>query len=241
MGTQHLIPHNQNWFRLFGIKCCVPIFLIVLPVVSFANENACVLCHQQLKGHPYEYLGHNYADWKKSIHATAGVNCSACHGGDPKSSDPVKAHQGVLPSKDKKSSIHFQKVPETCGQCHQAEYKEFQKSIHYKTLLRNGKGPNCLTCHGSMATTILTYADLDKTCSLCHGKPSQAAKALSLIGSIKNLLTLYQKKHPSQQKELELFQGRYKEIQRKWHSFDIVKVLEESETLIKDIKEVMEK
>lgn len=202
-------------------------FLFSLP--ALAKENGCLFCHTK---------GHNFKDWQKSVHAAHGISCEACHEGDPKTRDPVKAHQGVLPSKDEKSSIHFQNVPKTCGQCHVEELKEFQKSVHYKMLQRSGKGPNCLTCHGSMATTILAYDSLEKTCSLCHGRPTQAAKALSLLNSAKNLLNLLEKRK-ADEKALALFKTRYQKIQREWHSFDVVFVIEEAEKLIKETKGAM--
>lgn len=212
------------------------VFFLLSSTVGFSKGNQCVACHAKLTAPQFKMLGHNFADWKKSVHAKNKITCEACHGGDPSATDPVKAHQGILPSKDEKSSVYFQNVPKTCGRCHAGEFAEFQKSVHYKMLQRSGKGPNCQTCHGSMATMVLTYGDLDRTCSLCHGKPTQAAKALSLIRSAKNILDLYQKKHPSEKKQLALFHERYQKIQREWHSFDVDFVTSESEALIKDIK-----
>lgn len=216
------------------------ILLLLFPSLGWsAQENSCIECHQKLK--MSQFVEHNYTDWEKSIHAAVGVACFECHGGDPNTSDPVKAHQGILPSREKDSSVHFQKVPQTCGRCHREEFQEFQKSIHYKTLLRTGKGPNCLTCHGSMATTVLTYSDMQKTCSLCHGKPSQAAKALSLIHSVKNLLKVYQKQAATLGKTGNpSFEKRYQTIQREWHSFDVVTVVKHSEKLVEEIKKELE-
>lgn len=218
--------NKRMW--LFGVG-----FFLAVPSAGFAAESSCVACHQKLGAQ--KEVAHSYQDWSRSVHARKGIDCSACHGGDPKAGDPVQAHQGVLPSKDSHASIHFQKVPETCGRCHTEEYKEFQKSAHYRMLERSGKGPNCLTCHGSMATFVLPSSDLEKTCSLCHGKPVRAAKALSLIRSVKNILDRYEKKHPSDKKSLALFKERYQKIQREWHSFDVNFVIEESEKLLKEI------
>ncbi|MDP2600480.1 MAG: hypothetical protein Q8P84_07110 [Deltaproteobacteria bacterium] len=218
----------------------VPLFFII-PSAS-AKEGSCAQCHQTLK--TSSLLEHNYADWKGSIHAQKGVGCEACHGGNPATTDPVKAHQGVLPSGNKSSSVYFKNVGKTCGKCHAAEYTEFRKSAHYRMLQNTGKGPNCLTCHGSMATTVMKYKEMESTCSLCHGKPSLAAKALSLIDTAKRSLDLYQKKlaqkwgtkipKEDQEKEKE-YLLRYRQIQQMWHSFDVTKVTEISEALIKDL------
>ncbi|MBI4124588.1 MAG: hypothetical protein HY466_01480 [Deltaproteobacteria bacterium] len=218
------------------------LFLFFAPALCGAAENTCLRCHEQLKGPAHKAAGHNFADWKKSAHAEKGILCQACHGGNPGTMDPVKAHQGVLPSQNKNSSVHFQKIPETCGRCHVEEFTEFRKSVHHKMLQRSGKGPNCLTCHGAMATFVLTASDLERTCSLCHGKPTQAAKALSAILSLKNFLNVYQKNLPKDEKErAAMFQKRYQKIQQEWHSFDVVFVIAESEKLMKEIKAAMDR
>ncbi|OGQ48171.1 MAG: hypothetical protein A3H42_06850 [Deltaproteobacteria bacterium RIFCSPLOWO2_02_FULL_46_8] len=217
-------------------------FFAGLPCLSFAEENSCINCHQQLTD--LKHVGHNYTDWKKSIHATKGVTCQSCHGGNATATDPVKAHQGVLSSKDNNSSVYFQKIPATCGRCHTNEFQEFQKSIHYKTLNRTGRGPNCLTCHGAMATTVLSYADLDQTCSLCHGKPVKAAKAFSLLHTLKGSLKLYQKKlselkAQASERFVKMekdFVRRYNAVQKKWHSFNVDEVIYDAEGLIKEVK-----
>lgn len=214
------------FFLIFGAV------LLLQPAAGFAVESGCVACHQKISGP--KYVGHNFADWKKSIHAAKGIQCWACHGGNPDTDDPVKAHQGVLSSKDKNSSVHFQKIPQTCGQCHQTEFLEFKKSAHYSRLLDTGKGPNCLTCHGAMAVTILTYSDMEKTCSLCHGKPMAAGKALSLLHSVKQSLQIYVKRKDAPRKDE--FVKRYDAIQKKWHSFDVNAVAQEAQALMKEIK-----
>lgn len=223
------------------IFCLGGLGVFPLARASFAQDS-CVQCHQNLK--TSSLLEHNYSDWKNSIHAQKKVGCEACHGGNAKAADPVKAHQGVLPSRDEKSSVYFKNVAQTCGRCHVEEYKEFKKSAHYRMLQNTGKGPNCLTCHGSMATTVMKYQEMEKTCSLCHGKPTRAATALSLIDTSKRSLDLYRKKLaqkwgskiPKDSAEEEKQYGdRYRQIQQMWHSFDVAKVTEMSEALIKDL------
>lgn len=203
----------------------------------FASDNSCVRCHENQK--QTAELEHNYADWKKSVHAAKGVGCDACHGGNPNTSDPVKAHQGILSSRDKNSPVYFQKVPQTCGKCHASELAEFQKSVHYKILEDSGKGPSCLTCHGAMATTVLTHAQLNQTCSLCHGKPTQAVRALSLIHSLKNAIQTLRKKE-GDSAAVKNFESRYRAIQKQWHSFDISGVTKKSQELLKEIQQARE-
>ena len=207
--------------------------LLTLPV--WAADNECIRCHEGLT-RPL-VAAHNFKDWKNSIHARAEVSCEACHQGDSKAKDPVKAHAGVKSTQDPKSSIHFQKVSETCGACHVAEFGEFKKSAHYRTLLRTGKGPNCLTCHGTMATTVLHFSDLDQTCSFCHGKPAKAAQTFNLIRSAKNALDVFKKQKGADPKKVTEFMQRYAAIQQHWHSFDVEGVADEAQNLIHQIQD----
>ena len=212
---------------------CLGFVLLSVCCSNFAwSGDSCITCHEKIQSGTY--AGHNYSDWKNSVHAKHGISCASCHGGNSAVSDPVKAHQGVFSSRKEESKVHFKKVSETCGGCHAGEFKEFQKSAHYKILQNTGKGPNCLTCHGAMATSILQHADLDQTCSLCHGKPTSAARTLSLMDSAKKSLDLYQKNLKSG--DGKSFEKRYREIQRKWHSFDVSGVSASCEELIQDIR-----
>jgi len=87
------------------------------------------------------------------------------------------AHTGLIVSTDPKSPVYFTNIPATCGKCHDAELGAFKKSKHYKELVSSGRGPNCVTCHGSMANHIMAPKDLEQTCALCHRKPTQAFAA----------------------------------------------------------------
>ena len=150
-------------------------------------RNTCVSCHGLQSG--TTGAGHGFAAWKSSPHAAAGVTCEACHGGNPAAADPADAHKGVSPSGDPASRVYFTRVPLTCGQCHASEAGYFRTSVHYARLQSDGRGPNCVTCHGSMATRILTPDSALGTCTACHaaggvapvGKAREAAQVLALV------------------------------------------------------------
>lgn len=127
-------------------------------------DNTCVGCHRGLT----VTVGHTFADWEGSAHARAGVACQDCHSGDATSPQQELAHRGVRSSKDPESPLYFTKLPQTCGNCHNAEWQFFQQSVHYAQLRESGRGPNCVTCHDAMATTILKPTELATTCSACH-------------------------------------------------------------------------
>jgi len=155
--------------------------------VARQSRNSCVGCHGLQSG--ATEAGHGFAAWKSSPHARAGVTCEACHGGNPAAQDPTNAHNGVNPSSDPASRVYFTRVPTTCGQCHASEAAYFRTSVHSARLQSDGRGPNCVTCHGSMATRILTPDSALGTCTACHtpggvapvGKAREAAQVLALV------------------------------------------------------------
>lgn len=147
----------------------------------------CVVCHGRLGDSTG--AGHGFAAWRGSPHAAAGVACVACHGGNASATDAATAHQGVRPSRDPSSPVFFTSIPNTCGRCHAAEAGYFRTSLHFARLESDGRGPNCVTCHGSMATSVLTAERLLATCSACHveggvappEKAREAARVLALV------------------------------------------------------------
>ncbi len=165
----------------------------VRPAEAQRPRNTCVACHSLQSGNTEG--GHGFAAWKSSPHAAAGVTCEACHGGNPAAADPAEAHQGVKRSSDQASRVYFTRVPSTCGQCHASEAGYFRSSVHYARLESDGRGPNCVTCHGSMATRVLTPDSALGTCTACHtpggvapvGKAREAAQVLALV-RVENIL-----------------------------------------------------
>ena len=153
----------------------------------------CVACHGSLAD--TTGAGHGFAAWRKSPHSAAGVGCEACHGGDPAAREKAAAHRGVAVSTDPDSRVYFVRIPDTCGRCHASEVGYFRTSIHYARLRADGRGPNCVTCHGAMATSVLTPEHLLETCSACHmagglappDKAREAAQVLALA-RVENLL-----------------------------------------------------
>lgn len=136
---------------------------LTMPVVA-AADGSCVACHKTVDAPAY--VEHNFKDWENSAHARAGVSCESCHGGDPAAQDKAKAHAGVIRSTAKNSPLYYTAIPESCGSCHQPELKAFKTSVHSQQLQRTGQGPNCLTCHGSMANHVLAPREMETTCTL---------------------------------------------------------------------------
>lgn len=151
-------------------------------------ENSCVHCHSQLSA--TSFVGVKSHSWKGSIHQKNGVTCDKCHGGDPQASGEKKAHVGVFGSSNPVSTVYYKNVPATCGKCHGAEFYKFSQSLHYKRLESTGQGPDCVTCHGSMVTTVLTPETVASVCERCHNErmgifPFIPQKAKAVLLSLK--------------------------------------------------------
>jgi len=126
------------------------------------EEDACISCHSS------DTMKQQYRavveEWKASWHAQNKISCHDCHGGDPKdatmSMSPQRGFVGVPKAVE---------IPEFCGKCHVAILKNYLESGHGKAFKSTGKGPNCVTCHGSHR---IGKAGIDiineQTCTKCH-------------------------------------------------------------------------
>ncbi|MBI2616218.1 MAG: hypothetical protein HYW52_11210, partial [Gemmatimonadetes bacterium] len=128
-----------------------------------AAPNGCVTCHEKLPATTAG--GHSFQDWRASPHGRAGATCDKCHGGNPAAADREAAHRDVYSSRESRSKVYYTRIPATCGSCHQQELGFFTDSRHYARLVTTGRGPNCVTCHGSMAVQVLSPGDMETTCS----------------------------------------------------------------------------
>lgn len=212
-----------------------------VPPAAQAGGGSCIDCHRAVEA--VAYIEHNFEDWEKSVHARAGVSCDACHGGDPAKADKAGAHAGMKPSTDKSSPLYFTRVPASCGKCHEAEGAAFRKSAHHRELQRTGRGPNCVTCHGAMANFVLGPRDLERTCTLCHRRPTQAYATLLSLTSVSAALkrlesSLAEAKAAKvdaapQQAAYDEALRDYRKALEAWHTFDMKTVLQTSRELTK--------
>lgn len=154
-----------------------------------AAPNGCVTCHEKLPATTAG--GHSFQDWRASPHGRAGATCDKCHGGNPAAADREAAHRDVYSSRESRSKVYYTRIPATCGSCHQQELGFFTDSRHYARLVTTGRGPNCVTCHGSMAVQVLSPGDMETTCSACHN-PEQRAPSPAPVAARYLLVLLRQ-------------------------------------------------
>lgn len=199
-------------------------------------QSSCVACHRDL---PQTFVGHTFEDWEGSLHAEQGISCHDCHGGDPTQQEAQRAHQNVRPSRDPESRLYFTRIPATCGECHTQELQNFKQSVHFTQLQGTGRGPNCITCHGSMAISIPQPAELSSTCAACHNerlgiRPDEPLKARFLLKlmqqtqeQLKLLRVLIELKKmqgvdtTAAETLLEQAQTQMSPIQEEWHTFQL--------------------
>ncbi len=192
-------------------------------------NNSCVRCHMALSSS--SFVGTKSHSWKGSIHQERGVTCDKCHGGDPEAKTERLAHVGVFSSSNPDSEVFYKNIPKTCGKCHGAEYYKFTQSFHYKKLETTGQGPNCVTCHGSMVTSVLQPDDLANVCERCHNGrigifpyvPEKAKAVLLLLQESKALIGADKKLYTSKddQKLLDSAQANISSARLEWHTFDL--------------------
>ena len=142
---------------------------ILKPFKNLSKESAtCVSCHKN------EHPG-IYQQWGKSKHYGANVGCYECHKADKEDADAIR-HKDFF--------ISVIVSPKDCGECHNVERQQFEKSHHAKaaqiigsldnTLAEvvegkmsfHGKSPvavaGCWQCHGT-EIKVLPNGDLDPT------------------------------------------------------------------------------
>jgi len=139
-------------------------------VSSEDASNSCIECHGDSSFRVTEKKLYKYfRDWELSIHAQEGVTCCDCHGGDPNSSDKGKAHGKDI--KQLMTPVEYERISITCGKCHKNNAENYKKSKHYKILLEEGRSyatPTCVTCHGSINTSIPKSDSIAGICAHCH-------------------------------------------------------------------------
>ena len=139
-------------------------------VLAGDPANSCTECHENpqfrvTNKQLYKY----YRDWELSVHATEGVTCVDCHGGNPERTEKEGAHGKDI--KQLLAPVNYEQISSTCGKCHQENVANYKKSKHYRKLSETGLSyptPTCVNCHGSINTSIPAADAIAEICSHCH-------------------------------------------------------------------------
>jgi hypothetical protein len=209
--------------------------------------DGCRNCHKDEKFRVQDKKLYDYfQEWNGSVHDLAGLSCSACHGGDPDKSTKEAGHQGMLAPSSPDSPLNFSNIPKTCGGCHPKVLDNFEKSRHYAQLKSTGRGPNCVTCHGSLDARVYSMTVVQRACSKCHNSktknhpeiPAQADEILVLLnhanGYRKGLRFYYKSIHKPE--AMDKFDAAYNDVILFWHQFDFKKLRPRAEELRAELK-----
>lgn len=227
------------------------VFFVGLGVQHVYAKDTCIDCHRDDKFRVQnKVLFDYYNNWKDSTHDLSGVTCTDCHGGDPTKTDKDVAHKDGFSSPRVSGEIFYKKIPQTCGsnKCHGDVLKNFIESKHFKALIKEGKGPHCATCHGSVNTEVYYTSIIARTCEACHNEETknrpEATKSAEKILQRINVshgyrnwtLIYYSDKEPVTFKEINAL---YEDIATSWHSFDFEELDEKSQELLNKLKSIV--
>ena len=219
-------------------------------------ENGCIGCHQQSDFYAqYPKLHEYYQQYLVSPHKQAGVTCDDCHGGNANADSAKNAHVGVLPMSDKNSTVHYQKQPQTCGQCHNDKRAQFVQSKHYAALMDQRAAPTCTTCHPAMSGRPEYRLIVLNACRNCHGEgnsenlPLIANRAenmfnqLNIAGGFLGWTKIHYESHgwpdDSQQRVHDL-DKRYSTILDQVHQFDLQRTEDSTLAILVELKETFD-
>ena len=134
-------------------------------------------------------------DWRKSVHAEAGITCESCHGGDATSMDYDLAKAPATGFIGKPTP---QQIVEKCGTCHSDgqkmrqygirtdQFSLYKTSHHGKAVLEGGNADaaTCVSCHGNHAIlapdnpkSSVSHRNVPETCAKCHSDKEKMDKA----------------------------------------------------------------
>ncbi len=236
--------------------------LVLLPlsllfsISAGANENSCISCHQQSDFFAqYPKLHEYYQQYLVSPHKQAGVTCDDCHGGNASASSAENAHVGVLPMNELNSTVHYQKQPDTCGQCHRDKRRQFVQSKHYAALMDQRAAPTCTTCHPAMSRRPELRNIVLNACRNCHGEGNsenlpliadQAERVfsqLNIAGGLLGWTRIHYESHewPGDSKERVLdLDRRYQTIVNKVHQFDLQQTEDSTTEILVELRETLD-
>jgi nitrate/TMAO reductase-like tetraheme cytochrome c subunit len=144
------------------LSCFFVLTFATIAAAQAGNEPVCIQCHDSDMMKPA--FRNIPKEWRQSWHYQNSVACNDCHGGDTKD-----AAMAMSPQRGFVGVPKYQQVPEFCGKCHVGILKNYLESGHGRALKASGRGPNCVTCHGSHLVQKANIGIInDQRCTQCH-------------------------------------------------------------------------
>lgn len=242
--------------RYVHVSLVLGLTLAQLLAPAAAEGNSCTNCHQSADFFAsYPKLHQYYQQWLASPHKQSAVTCDDCHGGNPKATVMEKAHNGVLPMNDKRSTLYYQQQPETCGQCHADKKRQFVRSKHYTALLDQRSAPTCTTCHSAMSRRPELRSIVLNACRNCHGEGNsenlpliakqaeQVFNQLNIAGGLLGWTEIHYESHgwPGDSRErVHDLNERYQLIVDRVHRFDLQQTSDATIEILGELREIFD-
>jgi hypothetical protein len=206
----------------------------------------CVACHSDpdflvTNKKLYDY----FQNWRSSVHGLDDVTCTDCHEGNADISDQAAAHGSMMVSDPQADAVSYRQVPATCGACHEEELKSYQTSRHYQlmeTRQQADRGPNCVTCHGSLNAQAPTVRTVAGTCQHCHNSesnnhpdmPVQAEKLLNDFNTVRGFRHYVDRRGEGELRATALsdLDSGLGDLTRHWHTFDLESISTQTDELL---------
>lgn len=148
---------------------------------SIHKTNSCVSCHSDITSkHPDDAVAAQppacaRCHEKQSESYGASVHGQALAQGKANSARCSDCHDGhtILPPTSPASPLHFSRLAETCGRCHEQAAKDVAESVHGKAIAAGHRdAPTCTDCHSEHKIIALKSSSPLKisadVCSNCH-------------------------------------------------------------------------
>ncbi len=174
-------------------KLIVSLVFLATATVAFCQEqgpasqvNSCISCHLEIG----DELAVPIEGMKGDVHATKGLSCADCHGGDPTAGLDGDSDAAMDPAKGYVGIPDRMKIPEFCGRCHSdpvymrgfnpraaTDQLDRYKTSRHGQLLRKGdrKVATCTDCHGVHgiqnardSRSSVYPLNIPETCGRCH-------------------------------------------------------------------------
>ena len=148
---------------------------------SIHKTNSCVSCHSDLTvKHPDDNVAAKAPDCA-ACHETESVSYGASvHGlavarGEATAATCSDCHDGhtILPPTSPESPLHYSRLAQTCGRCHEQAAKDVEESVHGQAIAAGHRdAPTCTDCHSEHKIVALKSSSPLKIsadiCSNCH-------------------------------------------------------------------------
>ncbi|MBF0245908.1 MAG: hypothetical protein HQL31_11675, partial [Planctomycetes bacterium] len=160
------------------------------PVNRTNIPDTCGQCHGKVEEmEKYHLRQSGVVDaYNKSVHGLAHIKglanaavCTDCHGSHD-------LHRGT----NLDSKLYWQKIPGTCGKCHENVLATYTRSVHGKAVASGIRdAPVCTDCHGEhttsgiqQAASKVAAAHIPETCGQCHGSDRIAKRNQLAVGVV---------------------------------------------------------